>query len=610
MARTLTYYSPQYVSDVATPQFKIVFGASPNWLETIEGLGAPDINLITQGLPLQNGAQFSRAQYQPRVITITGKLYGTITAQNTAKAAISTALAFNNAAVKESWTQDFWRLRQSDSGIATSAQFIDFLFNTGGLGVLKYTSDGITTTKRINAVPYSGPAFANKDGRQPYQDFLISFICPSPFFEDDAYTEAFSETDDVKTVDFTILGDVAPRAALYVEGTDAAVSNSLAVTITGKQNYTPCIAATGYVPIMFDMASGAAIKDGDLLYQSMIPGEKQSYIDRYANRLAVMVGNSVQAYSIDGLNWITASTVLAGTWYSSAWSPLLNIFVMVRDNGQAYSVDGLNWIAATTSLSVQSAFVVWSQTLNLFVFVGVNTQAYSVDGKNWIAATTVLSGVWRSVAWSPSLGLFSMVSNTSQAYSVDGKNWIIATAALSVNSLGVAWSPSLRLFALVGDSVQAYSVDGKTWTNATTILPGVWKSTSWSPSLGLFVMAGTNLQAYSTDGKNWITGGIVLNKQWYSSTWSPPLGLFLMVSLDNSQAYSTDGKNWTYASTVLAGTWYGTSAFPDTEAGFDTNASLTRFKSIDMPPGAYRVSLTAQKVMVWKLYYRKAWLGV
>jgi hypothetical protein len=234
MARTLTYYSPQYVSDVLTPEYKIVFGVAPYHLEEVSGLGASDINMVSQSLPLQHGAQFSRLQYEPRMITISGKLIGSITTQNANKATMSKALAYNNQAVREAWQADFWRLKAADSGITTAAQFVDFLYNLGGYGVIKYTSSGITTTKRINAIPYSGPVFKNKDGREPYQDFQVVFMAPYPFFEDDAYTLAIDEQDDSLTVDFEIEGDIPPRMVLHVEPTEATVSNNLELTINAR----------------------------------------------------------------------------------------------------------------------------------------------------------------------------------------------------------------------------------------------------------------------------------------------------------------------------------------------------------------------------------------
>jgi hypothetical protein len=352
MARTLTYYAPQYVSDATTPTLKIVFGdGGANHLEVLDGLGSPDMQTVTQGLPLQNGAQFSRAQYDPRIITVEGKLLGSITTQNTNKAAMAHALAFNNLAAKETWMSDFWRLKAADSGIDTVAEFVDFLFNINGLGILKYTSTGITTTKRINAIPNS-VTFKSKDGREPFQSFQVQFYCPSPFLEDDEYTLAIDDEDDLKTIDFTLAGDVPPRMVLHVEPTEATVSNNLELTITAKQNYAPTIEASGYVPTMIDMKSTAALKDNDLFYQSFLSAEKQAYIDRTANRISVIVGAASPyiATSTDGLNWAAATTVVGTSWIGAAWSMSLGRFVIVGAASPyiATSTDGLNWAAATT----------------------------------------------------------------------------------------------------------------------------------------------------------------------------------------------------------------------------------------------------------------------
>ena len=98
-----------------------------------------------------------------------------------------------------------------------------------------------------------------------------------------------------------------------------------------------------------------------------------------------------------------------------------------------------------------------------------------------------------------------------------------------------------------------------------------------------------------------------------------PLGKtrFLLVLCPTSPAgaiyamsYSTDGKNWTAASTVVGTDWRGVASFPDADDPVDTNGKLQRFKALDMPPGDYRAVMKADQDMVWKLYYRKAWMGI
>jgi hypothetical protein len=581
MARTLTYYSPQYVSDVLTPEYKIVFGVAPYHLEEVSGLGASDINMVSQSLPLQHGAQFSRLQYEPRMITISGKLTGSITTQNANKATMSKALAYNNQAVREAWQADFWRLKAADSGITSAAQFVDFLYNLGGYGVIKYTSSGITTTKRINAIPYSGPVFKNKDGREPYQDFQVVFMAPYPFFEDDAYTLAIDEQDDSLTVDFEIEGDIPPRMVLHVEPTEATVSNNLELTINARQNYTPEIAATAYVPTMIDMKSTAALKDNDLMYQSLINGEKQMYVDRTANKIAVAVGTAAPyiATSTDGINWVNSTTVVGTNWRGVSWSASLGRFVAVGYAAPyiATSTDGINWVNAITVVGTNWAGVSWSASLGRFVAVGTAAPyiATSTDGLNWANATTVVGSSWVGVSWAESLGRFVAVGTDSPyiATSTDGINWANAITVVGSRWAGVSWSASLGRFVAVGYAAPyiATSTDGINWVNSTTVVGSNWRGVSWSESLGRFVAVGHA---------------------------SPYI------------ATSTDGINWANATTVVGTSWLGVSSFPEPEQGLDTNSKLTRFRSLDCPPGDYRATMKADKIMNWKLYYRKAWLGI
>jgi hypothetical protein len=623
MARTLTYYAPQYVSDATTPTLKIVFGdGGANHLEVLDGLGSPDMQTVTQGLPLQNGAQFSRAQYDPRIITVEGKLLGSITTQNTNKAAMAHALAFNNLAAKETWMSDFWRLKAADSGIDTVAEFVDFLFNINGLGILKYTSTGITTTKRINAIPNS-VTFKSKDGREPFQSFQVQFYCPSPFLEDDEYTLAVDETSALKTVDFTLAGDVPPRMVLHVEPTAATVSNNLELTITAKQNYAPTIEAGGYVPTMIDMKSTAALKDNDLFYQSFLSAEKQAYIDRTANKIAIIAGiaSPYIATSTDGLNWAAATTVVGTSWKYIAYSPSLNRFVIVGDASPyiATSTDGLNWAAANTVVGTDWKSVSWSPALGRFVAVGSASPyiATSTDGLNWAAATTVVGTNWLSVSWSLALGRFVAVGAASPyiATSTDGLNWAAATTVVGTQWVGSSWSPALGRFVAVGSASPyiATSTDGLNWAAATTVVGGGWQECAWSSTLNRFIITGTQSPyiATSTDCLNWAAATTVVGTNWSRCSWSPALGRFIVGgSASPYIATSTDGLNWAAATTVVGTNWLGSSSFPEPEQGFDTNSKLTRFKALECPPGAYRAIIKADQSMKWKLYYRKAWLGV
>jgi hypothetical protein len=623
MARTLTYYSPQYVSDVLTPEYKIVFGVAPYHLEEVSGLGASDINMVSQSLPLQHGAQFSRLQYEPRMITISGKLIGSITTQNANKATMSKALAYNNQAVREAWQADFWRLKAADSGITTAAQFVDFLYNLGGYGVIKYTSSGITTTKRINAIPYSGPVFKNKDGREPYQDFQVVFMAPYPFFEDDAYTLAIDEQDDSLTVDFEIEGDIPPRMVLHVEPTEATVSNNLELTINARQNYTPEIAATAYVPTMIDMKSTAALKDNDLMYQSLINGEKQMYVDRTANKIAVAVGTAAPyiATSTDGINWVNSTTVVGTNWRGVSWSASLGRFVAVGYAAPyiATSTDGINWVNAITVVGTNWAGVSWSASLGRFVAVGTAAPyiATSTDGLNWANATTVVGSSWVGVSWAESLGRFVAVGTDSPyiATSTDGINWANAITVVGSRWAGVSWSASLGRFVAVGYAAPyiATSTDGINWVNSTTVVGSNWRGVSWSESLGRFVAVGhaSPYIATSTDGINWANATTVVESSWLGVSWSASLGRFVAVGTAAPYiATSTDGINWANATTVVGTSWLGVSSFPEPEQGLDTNSKLTRFRSLDCPPGDYRATMKADKIMNWKLYYRKAWLGI
>ncbi len=57
-----------------------------------------------------------------------------------------------------------------------------------GVGVLKYEYDG--GTKIIHALPDGGPVFANRDFREPWQKYQVTFSCPSPLWLDEIASNA------------------------------------------------------------------------------------------------------------------------------------------------------------------------------------------------------------------------------------------------------------------------------------------------------------------------------------------------------------------------------------------------------------------------------------
>ena len=87
--------------------------------------------------------------------------------------------------------------------------------------------------------------------------------------------------------------------------------------------------------------------------------------------------------------------------------------------------------------------------------------------------------------------------------------------------------------------------------------------------------------------------------------------MFIAVSESSPyMVYSRNGTSFSTMPTPATGQWLGVASFPDTDNQVDTNSKIARFKAIDMPPGEYRATMKAQQVMVWKMYYRKAWLGI
>lgn len=126
----------------------VVFNDSAPFLMTkLEGTGAPSVDIQTQRAPYQDGATYLDTFLQPRSLSVEG-------------------------AVMAKSKKDIFALRQMLSRVLNPKL---------GPGTLRYEFDG--GVKEIQAVPEGAPIFPNRYG-ETFQVFLISLLCPSPFWTD------------------------------------------------------------------------------------------------------------------------------------------------------------------------------------------------------------------------------------------------------------------------------------------------------------------------------------------------------------------------------------------------------------------------------------------
>jgi hypothetical protein len=252
-------------------------------------------------------------------------------------------------------------------------------------------------------------------------------------------------------------------------------------------------------------------------------------------------GNTVLAYSYDGINWVTStngSTILA-----SCSSVIYNGALWVAGGSPkttgatplAYSSDGITWTAANSGSAVLSSCVAVAWNGAVWVAGGTpatNGQAiaYSYDGKTWYASAngTTALGVDASanigaICASNSNNLFvagSGVPNFNSAYasySYDGINWtkqsIRKGAYGNINNIaynGNIWLLTTSYANSSQDPYVYYSYDGINWNSSLSPTSGSGNLSAYSPVwtgniwvLGGYLDKSANILYESTDGINW-----------------------------------------------------------------------------------------------------------
>ena len=135
-------------------------------------------------------------------------------------------------------------------------------------------------------------------------------------------------------------------------------------------------------------------------------------------------------YSANGINWFVSTSgnaVFGGNYCNSvAWNG--QIWVAVGDSIIAYSSDGITWTQAPASAAIDSwKTVATNGSLWVAGGQGQSRIAYSYDGLQWFpspSAATIFSVSCKSVAWTGSLWIAGGEGATqTSAYSYNGITW-------------------------------------------------------------------------------------------------------------------------------------------------------------------------------------------
>jgi hypothetical protein len=284
------------------------------------------------------------------------------------------------------------------------------------------------------------------------------------------------------------------------------------------------------------------------------------------NMIARGIGDSsgVSAYSTDGMNWISNSSIPmlncvawnGNIWLGGASYSATPIF---------FSVNGINWFPANYVPVNYVNGIAWNGTIWVAIGGGANAIVYSSDGINWTGSnisTTIISNgsgiAWNGEIWvAVGQGISGYLTDNTIAYSSDGINWNASnnsTNIFPIYAKDIAWNGSI--WVAVGNSLgngtysMAYSTDGINWTgsnNSTTIFSNYVNGIAWNGKIWVAVGSGANSIAYSTDGINW-TGSnnstTIFSNGGSGITWNGEIWV-AVGNGTNSIAYSTDGINWT-----------------------------------------------------------------
>jgi hypothetical protein len=140
-------------------------------------------------------------------------------------------------------------------------------------------------------------------------------------------------------------------------------------------------------------------------------------------------GGNTLGYSFDGINWTGLGNTTYGTIaYAVIWSGVIWL-TTGQGTSSAYSYNGYNWITVTSMFTVASYDVAFNGRLFVSVGEGDNSIAWSDNGTLWtgIAASSSAAGyltVGNGISWNGQMWVATGIGIQGNiVYSYNGKNW-------------------------------------------------------------------------------------------------------------------------------------------------------------------------------------------
>lgn len=272
-------------------------------------------------------------------------------------------------------------------------------------------------------------------------------------------------------------------------------------------------------------------------------------------------GNAMR--STDGLNWTAMSIATTASWRNVIWADGPGLFVAAGRTAAgastvAYSSDGINWTSATGLVAATERYrIAYAPSLNRYVVIPSGTSAgvgqYTSDlAGSWTLTNAFTAGNFGDLEWSESLGLFVATDPSGTAdpqqvmTSADGITWTRRTTNNNRQWTAVRWSDVDAKFiaiAQTGSGVMT-SPDGVVWTAVNSAAnANTWQGITETPAGRLVAVADTafvgNQVMYSDDGgATWTATAAAASRAWTDVVYSPELEIFVAVASDGDPMYS------------------------------------------------------------------------
>jgi hypothetical protein len=281
-----------------------------------------------------------------------------------------------------------------------------------------------------------------------------------------------------------------------------------------------------------------------------------------------------------GSTYITSSNVNTISYNVNTFQSLASSALTVNGTGSAtnvlaYSNDGINWTTISTispSIFTEGYGISWNGKLWIVGGGGSGSSSsiiYSYDGLYWVGLGITIFSKCYNLFWNGCKWIGCGESSNKLAFAnVDGTNWRGLTTAspFSTNCLDMGFNYKRDNRILIPKNMTimggqgatntlVYSYDsGLTFTGlGTTIFSTICNHIEWNGSIWVAAGSGTNTMAYSFDGLNWV--GLGTNTfgsegkyvKWNGSMWVAG-GITSSVGVI---AYSYDSLTWIKTTTSL-----------------------------------------------------------